>query len=76
MVFDYSKLRGRIVEKGVLQKDLADELDISENTLSVKLKNGLSFASEQIFIICRFLEIPLEEAEPYFFTIKFDQTAV
>jgi transcriptional regulator with XRE-family HTH domain len=66
--FDYSKLRGRIVEKGLTQGGLAKMLGISEVSLSKKLKNEIRFSADDIVRISEILEIQPEEIGTYFFT--------
>ena len=69
VVFDYSKLRGLMAEKGVTQKALANGIDSSENSISKKL-NGAPFSSSDIAKICNFLGIPNTQIGLYFFTRK------
>ena len=69
IVFDYSKLRGRIVEKGYTQGKLAETLGISEQSFSKKMQNKISFSTDDITIIASALEIVPEEIGSYFFTV-------
>lgn len=70
MSFDYSKLKGKIVEKYDTQINFAKEYGVSENTLSQKLNNKMRFTSDDIIKICEMLSIPKEEVGQYFFTQK------
>lgn len=74
MKFNYSKLRGRLAEKGFSQKDLAEAISLSETSLSEKLTNGSGFKAVHIINACEFLDIPSEEVGLYFFTPMFDQS--
>ena len=69
-MFDYSKLKGRMAEKGVTQKQLATLLNISENALSNKFKGVSAFNSKEIAMICNHLDIPNTEIGIYFFNVK------
>ena len=70
MSFDYSKLRGKIVEKYGNQSNFASALGISENTLSLKMNNKVRFTTDDITTISRLLEIDAEEIGKYFFALK------
>lgn len=52
MSFDYSKLRGRIVEKFGTQVNFAKAIKLSERTLSLKL-NGKIFYTGRNSTSCR-----------------------
>lgn len=70
MVFDYSKLHGRIKECGFNQTTLAKQIKISVPTLSEKLNNKYAFTMKEIDAICKALNISKEEIGVYFFTEK------
>lgn len=70
MEFDYSKLLGRIREKGMTQKSLSEELGIGLNSLNLKLANKAYFKQQEIRRICEILEIDDGEVGLYFFTQK------
>lgn len=70
MAFDYSKLRGRIVEKYQSQRRFAADFPISERSLSLKLSNQVFFRADEIERCCEMLEISAEEIKSYFFTAK------
>lgn len=70
MSFDYSKLRGKIVEKYGNQANFASALGISENTLSLKMNNKVRFTTDDITTISRLLEIDAGEIGKYFFALK------
>lgn len=68
MSFCYNKLRGRIVEKYGTQRDFAEKLGISNNTLSLKMNNQVRFTTDDITKIVELLEIEHEKIGEYFFT--------
>lgn len=66
--FDYSKLRGRIVEKCGSQKAFADKIGISECTLTSKLMGYTYFNQKDITAAKAVLDIAPEDISTYFFT--------
>lgn len=69
-VFDYSKLRGRIIEKYGSQLNFVKAFGISENSFSLKMNNKSRFTSDDIIKIVKMLDIPKELIGEYFFTLK------
>ena len=70
MIFDYSKLRGRIVEKYGTQCEFAKAFGISNNSMSRKLNNKNSFSVDDIIKITPMLDIQPNDVSSYFFTEK------
>jgi hypothetical protein len=70
MTFDYSKLRGRIVEKYGTQGLFAKALGVSERTLSLKLNNRIFFSQDEINNALLLLGVKVEEVNTYFFNKK------
>lgn len=70
ITYDYSKLKGRMKQKGITQEELALEIGIDKSTLSLKLNNQSLFTQDEINKIVKILEIPAEEIKEYFFTEK------
>lgn len=68
VIFDYSKLRGRIVEKKTTQSKLSEALGISEQAFSKKMCNTIRFSPSDIVMLCKILDIPSSEIGAYFFT--------
>lgn len=68
MRFDYSKLLGRMRERGFTQETLAKAIGINESTLNSKLKNRTFFNARDIDRICEVLDIPNSEIGTYFYT--------
>jgi len=70
MTFNYSKLKGRIIEKFGNQSEFAKAMNCSERTMSLKLNNKIPWRQTEI---CRALEllcVPIEEVSEYFFIPK------
>lgn len=70
MVFDYSKLLGRIREKGFIQAQLAEIAGMTPGTLSQKLNNQAHFKQKEMLMICDVLDISMYEIGDYFFTLE------
>lgn len=68
VVFDFSKLRGKVVEVLGSQNKLAEEMGISYVTLSRKFSQKTVFSTSDIIHICMILDIPKEEIGMYFYS--------
>jgi len=68
--FDYSKLRGRIVERNGTITRFCQENKLSMQNFSKKLNNVAHFSIEDAIDISKRLEIPDEEIANYFFVEK------
>lgn len=68
MLYDYSKLLGRIKERGFTQEMLASAVGIQPPTLSQKLGNKAKFKQGEISAICKVLNIADADIGLYFFT--------
>lgn len=73
MAFDYSKLKGRIVEKYGTQACFAKKIGISSNTLSLKMNNKIRFTSDDVIKISELLGIKRQEIDEYFFVVEFQK---
>lgn len=65
--YNYSRLLGKIREKGYSQKQLAKEVGISETSINLKLNNKSMFRQDEIVRISEKLGIPLALCDQYFF---------
>ncbi len=74
MMFDYSKLRGKIREKYGTEGEFAKALGISKTSLSDKLNNKVSFTSSEINKACELLDISIRFIPIYFFTPNVKET--
>lgn len=70
--FDYSKLRGRIIEKYGTYKAFAVELQLPIQTLSSKLNGVIGITRKDILTWSDRLDITLDEIGVYFFKQKFN----
>lgn len=70
MEFDYSKLRGRIVEKYRTITAFAEALGCAVQTISSKLNGEIGITKPETIAWCKMLNIPMEEIGIYFFTLK------
>lgn len=68
VIYNYSKLEGKIKEVFGTQKKFADAMGISENCLSLKLSNKQRFTTNQIILAVALLKINHNEVFDYFFT--------
>lgn len=70
MKFDFSKLRGRIVEKYGTCENFAAAVGTAKATMSGKLNNKVKITGQEIYkwSLPEFLDIAAEEIGVYFFT--------
>lgn len=68
MAFDYSRLKGRIIEKYGSQSEFVKHFGVSGNTFSLKMNNKVRFTSDDIMKITELLDIPENMIGAYFFT--------
>lgn len=68
MSMEYSKLRGRIVEKYGTMTAFAEKLNIKVQTVSRKLNSDIGFTKDDILVWSELLDIPKEEIGIYFFS--------
>ena len=69
MVVNVSKLKGKMVEKGLTGAIISEKLNIDQSTFYRKLKeNGVTFTLDQVFLIVEVLELSTKEAVEIFFT--------
>jgi len=74
IIYDYSKLLGRIKEKYGTRENLIKKITISLTSLNLRLNNQLKFNQQDITELSEALEIPEEEIPLYFFTRKVRKT--
>jgi transcriptional regulator with XRE-family HTH domain len=67
MKYNYSKLLGKIKEKGLTQSQVAEAIGKNESTLSIKLNGKFFFTTAEIDAICDLLDIAPDEIGSYFF---------
>lgn len=69
--FDYSRLKGRIVEKFGTAGNFAGAIGFKANMLTTRLRNGTPWKDCEIWAACEALGISPEEIPAYFFAPKF-----
>ena len=66
VIFDYSKLKGKIREKNETQETLAKKLGISTTSLNYKLNGKNNFSLVEVFKLSKMLVI--SDLREYFFS--------
>lgn len=74
IIFDFSKLRGRIKEVYGTQSAFAIAMLTNEATLSNKLNGYVEFTSKEVIRASLLLSIKDENFKDYFFTLKVQKT--
>lgn len=69
-IFDYSKLRGRIVEKYGSIEAFSNDLNISKVSISKKLNNKIGISRDEIIEWSTKLEISPDEYGVFYFAKK------
>ncbi len=69
-MFDYSKLRGKIIEKFGTISRFSKELGVSPVTISYKLNNHNMFDQADIIQFQKALDLNWKEIDEYFFSFK------
>ena len=72
--FDYSKLAGRIKDKYGSQKAFAEDLGVSEATLSNKMTGIYYFSQAEIEKSTRLLDLEPGTVSDYFFTVRVEKS--
>ncbi len=67
-VFEYAKLRGRIVEKYGTQGNFAKAIGISENSLSKKMTCATALSQDDILLWSELLDINKSEYGDFFYS--------
>lgn len=70
MSYDYSKLRGAIIEKFGSQSAFARKIKLSERSLSNKLNGNVGWKQPEITRVCDILGISEDKIPQYFFALK------
>lgn len=67
-MINYSKIKGRIVELGLTQDNVAGALEMSQSTFNLKLNGKRKFTIEECAKLKSVLSISNNDACDYFFT--------
>lgn len=65
--FNYSKLRGRIVEKCGTQEEFAKRINKDRSSINLTLNNKRDFTQKEIVAACDVLDISSNDIGQYFF---------
>lgn len=68
--FDYSKLKGRIIEKFRTLGNFAPVMDWTLVTQQKKMHNRVPWTQRDIMTACKALDISIDAIPEYFFVIK------
>ena len=68
MTYDYSKLIGKIAEKGETRESLSEKIGLTSVSLRSKLSGKTQFKQDEIMKIAKVLDIDRAELPLYFFT--------
>lgn len=70
MEFNYSKLRGRIIETYGSQDEFAKKIGLSTRTLSLKMNGKVYWKQPEMCKAVKLLNLKDEDIPLYFFTLK------
>ena len=70
MSFDYSKLEGKIKEYFGTQAIFANNVGLSEKSVSAKLNNKVEWKQLEILRCCELLEIQIDEIPLFFYHLS------
>lgn len=70
MVYDYSKLKGKIKEVCGTNAVFAAKIHRSERTVSLKLNNLIPWTQKEMCMSAAVLGFSLSEIQSYFFTLE------
>ena len=70
MAYDYSRLKGRIIEKYGCNAKFATDMEWSERTLSLKLNNKVAWKQPEIVKAIELLSLNVNDITSYFFKPK------
>ena len=70
IIYDYSKLNGKIAEKCGTHTIFAQKMGLSTRTISLKLNNKITFKQSEIQKAINILDISNEEIQDYFFCLS------
>ena len=69
-IFDFSKLKGRIVEKYGSQRQFASAVGVSEQTITSKINGRVAISQDDVVTWSELLEIEASDIGAYFFTYR------
>lgn len=66
-VFYYRKLKGKITEKCGTQREFAEKMGLSENSVSNKLSRNRNWTQDEMLKACEILSIPVSKMHLFFY---------
>lgn len=70
MIYDYSQLNEKITEKCGSQSKFAEEMHLSQRSISLKLNNKRTWKQSEMLKASKILGISINELHNYFLTVK------
>jgi len=70
MPYNYTKLNGRVVEICGSQAKFADEMGLSERSVSLKLNGKIGWKQSEMYKASTILKFPVSEIPEYFFVLE------
>ena len=70
LTYDYSKLKGKIKEVFGTQEAFADQIGLSDRSVSLKLASQRSWKQDEIINSIDVLKLTTDDIKPYFFVVK------
>ena len=70
LMYDYSKLLGKVIEVFGKQAAFAGAMGLSERSVSLKFNNKRDWKQQEIHRACELLEVDFSSIPDYFFTVK------
>lgn len=65
--FNYSKLKGKIKERGYTNEEFAKKIGMNPSTFSAKLHNVTEFKQSEMIKSLKALNVPISNIRLYFF---------
>ncbi len=70
MPYNYTKLNGRVVEICGSQAKFADEMGLSERSVSLKLNGKIGWKQSEMYKASTILKFPVADIPDYFFVLE------
>ena len=74
VVFDFSRLRGKIIERFGTRQSFADAIGITPTTIGCKLDGERTWTQDEIVTACDLLGIAYTDIPSYFFVRRVEKT--
>ena len=74
IIYDYSKLKGKIREKDLTMRQFSKGIGVSMTTLYTRLNNSTYFSTSEIENAMNLLDLSFDDVNDIFFTHQIRQT--